>query len=348
MRRIAMLLVVLALARPVAAQTVVVDTVAKEIVISVGSLNIPALTPYDQHISPPPIDFTWPATGWAKGYRIEIVDSSGNVLPQELLHHAGVANLDRRQLLYPMAERLFAVGKETGAVMLPGSMGVPLTAKQHLLLYFALVNPTERQVHGATLRLIVAWRPEGDGAPRNVLPIAIDAYPVVGRSSTFPVPPGTFVIHSDFTLPVAGHIRELGGHLHDFGVEVRLEDVESGKVLAKLSADRGDDGRLRGVERTRFLLRLRGLPLQANRRYRVVGVYDNSTCATVTGAMAGLGGVFEPDDMRAWPTVDVRNADYQADLAWLRGQGGHGSHHDAGDMETATPAQSCASSARKS
>jgi hypothetical protein len=335
MRRLSRLALLLAFVRPLSAQTVTIDSTAHEIVISVGALDIPALTPYDHHDSPAPLDFSWPATGWVRGYRLELVDSLGKVLPREMLHHAGVANLDRRQLLYPMAERLFAVGKETDDVMLPGSMGVPLSANQHLLLYFALVNPTDREVRGATLRLSVAWRPEREGAPRAVLPIAIDASPVVGRTSTFLVPPGQYTIASEFTLPVAGHIRELGGHLHDHGVELRLEDAESGKVLAKLAAKRFDDGRLREVERTRFLFRLRGLPLKANHRYRVVGVYENPTCTAITGAMAGLGGVFEPDDIRAWPAVDTAHADYRADLAWLRAQGaGMGAHHEEGAMDS--------------
>src|SRR6266849_6556186 len=85
-----------------------IDSARSEALITIGPLRIPASTPYNHHFAPPPAPFTWPATGWVGGFRIELLDSAGRILPREMLHHAGVTNLDRRQLAYPIAERLFA------------------------------------------------------------------------------------------------------------------------------------------------------------------------------------------------------------------------------------------------
>jgi hypothetical protein len=306
---------------------VVVDSVRRVVVVSVGPVTIPASVPYDQHVGPAPIDIEWPVSGWIRGFRIDVVDSSGLALPRELLHHAGIANADRRQLVSPAAERLIAAGRETDAVLLPESMGVPLDRGSHLLVYFALVNPTSAEIAGAMLRVELAWTPERATGPRDVLPFALDAYPVLGAASTFDAPPGRSEQRREFTLPVGGHLRALGGHLHDYGVEVRLEDVASGAVLARIAATRAADGRVTDMSRTRFLLKRHGLRLDANRRYRIVGVYDNPTASTIHGAMAGLVGVFTPDDVRRWPALDRCDPEYLADQAWLMTQEStHGSH----------------------
>lgn len=326
-------IVLVFLARALSAQTVDVtfDAARHEASITIGPLHVPAATPYNHHFSQRPVEFAWPASGWVQGFRVELVDSAGRALPREMLHHAGVANLDRRQLAYPTAERLFAAGRETAPVILPGSFGIPLVGKQRLLLYYALANETSREVHGATLRITMPWMDADADGVRTLMPIYFDAHPTLGAPSTFDVAAGRTVTSAEFVLPASGHLRYLGGHLHDFGVELRLEDAASNEVLARLEADRDDHGRVLGVARTRFLLKWNGLRLHADRRYRVVAVYDNPTCAPVAGAMGVLVAVFAPDDMTRWPAVDTTDASYLKDLAWLNeangGDAGEAHHH---------------------
>ena len=302
-----------------------------EVIIMAGPIHLPPTTPYDHHLESAPIAFAWPVSGWARGYRVDLIDRDGRVLSREMLHHAGIANLDRRQVAYPIVERLFAAGRETTPVMLPASMGVPLARDVHMLLYYALMNPTDRDVDGATLRVTITWIPERAQGPKNVLPLTLDAFDANGGRSTFDVPPGTMVTTAEFTLPIGGRVRLLGGHLHDYAVEIRLEDVVSGRVLARLSAERNSDGTIRGVSRARFLLHPGGLRLEANRRYRVVGVYDNPTCSTVGGGMAFLAGPFVPDDVRRVPAVDRADPVFQKDLAlFAGGEESEGQHsHDS-------------------
>lgn len=307
-----------------------VDSERREVVLTVGPIRIPEATPYSHH-SESHLRFRWPVRGWARGYCFELFDAAGRALPRELLHHAGVANLERRQLPYPFVERLFAVGRETGPVMLPASMGVPMAPDQQLVFYYALVNATASPIDGVMLRLSIAFTPEGAGRPRSVFPLSLDADPKPpGGTREFDVPPGVSATSAEFQLPVGGWLRAVGGHLHDYAVEIRLEDVTTGARLARLRAKRHADGRLISVSSTRFVFKRRGLRLAANRRYRVVGVYDNPTSVTIPGgAMAFMAGPFIPDDERRWPAIDGTDPAFRQDLAGLLGEGAHAEHaHD--------------------
>src|SRR5688572_23245687 len=71
---------------------VIVDSARRVVIVSVGPVTIPAFVPYDQHVGLAPIGIEWPVSGWIRGFRIDVVDSSRRVLPRELLHHAGIAN----------------------------------------------------------------------------------------------------------------------------------------------------------------------------------------------------------------------------------------------------------------
>ena len=322
-----------------------VDSARREITLTARGISIPAGMTYAHHALESAVRFQWPVDGWVHGYRLDVVDSSGRPMPRTAFHHGGVANLDRRQLAYPIAERLFAAGQETRPVMLPSSMGVPISTSEHLLFYYALVNPGATPIENATVRLTVAWIP-ATSRPRTVLPVFFDANPSTGVRRSFDLPPGRSTTRAEFTLPVGGKLRGLGAHLHDHAVEIRLEDVQSGKVLARLSTIRRDDGTLISVAQTKFLLKRGGLRLAAGRAYRVVSVYDNPTCATITdGAMAFLAGPFVPDDTSKWPVLDRTDERFTADYATLLGNTaiGHEGHEEEAHAGHAyhEPAQAC-------
>jgi hypothetical protein len=313
---------------PVTSVTVRNDVDRREVVVTAGPIVLPAASSYTHHPPEARMQFQWPAAGWLRGYRIDLLDADGRVLPREMIHHAGVVNLERRQLAYPLVERLVAAGRETRPVMLPESMGVPLAAGQKLLMYYALVNPTDRVMKGATLKLTVTWTPESTRTPAPAFPVYLDANPrPTGGTRSFDVPVGVSVTSSEFTLPIAGRLRALGAHVHDYAVEMRLEDVLTGKVMARIKTKRQPDGRIVSVSMTRFLFKRGGLRLAANHPYRVVAVYDNPTSKMIPdGAMAFLVGPFIPDDVRLWPAVDSADKVFQEDLATLLGKTAHAGH----------------------
>lgn len=274
-----------------------------EIVISVGPLVIAPATPYSHHAEEAYHQIEWPASGWLRGYRVDLVDSTGTPLPRALLHHAGMANLDRRQIAYPMAERVFAAAHETKPVSFPGAIGLPLVRGQRMVLYYALVNPDTVAIQGVTLQVRIRWARNRETL-QVVLPFYASAKEDTKESISFDIPAGRSSTSAEFILPAGGWLRALGGHLHDHGVELRLEDVASGKVLARIRARRAENGRLLNVGRTIFPWKQRGLRLRAHHRYRVVAVYDNPTDTTIRrGAMGFLAGAFIPEDVNSFSSV---------------------------------------------
>jgi hypothetical protein len=322
---------------------VVVDTTATEIRVTVRGLRIPAAAAY-AHAREERFDVIWPATGWLRGYRIDVVDSLGNQMPAGSLHHAGVANLDRRQLAYDVPERLVAAGLETRPFVLPGRLGIPVSAGQRLVAYFMLVNVTGSDLEEVAVRFSFPWTPVGSARrPVDVFPVFLNAYHARDGIS-FDVPPGRSETRDEFVLPVGGRMRVVGGHLHDFAEEIRLEEVETGRVLVRLRADKGADGTLRRLPIAKFPLTRGGLRLEANRRYRVVAVYDNPGCETLkAGAMALLAGPFAPDDVSRWPAVDPARALYLAPGVSMHrapgeaGTSDHGEHHGHAKPRAACP-----------
>ena len=143
-----------------------------------------------------------------------------------------MVNFSRRQLLYSAAERLMGAGTETDdEISVPKTIGVPMTPGMKLGMYVAWHNDTGKDLDGVYLKLTMLWTPKNQNPrPVNSLPIYMDVNLTVGGSNTFDVPPGKSSKAYEFTLPVGGRLLGVGGHMHDYGVGVRLEDAETGKV----------------------------------------------------------------------------------------------------------------------
>jgi hypothetical protein len=277
--------------------------------------------------------FKWPVEGWFRGFKIEVLAEDGTPLPRHIIHHMIMVNYDRRQLLYSAAERLMGSGTETDDASNPRTIGVPLPASTNLGLYIASHNDTGKDLNGVQLRLTMQYSPRNTvPRPLSVMPIYMDVNLTVGGTNTFDVPAGKSSKTYEFTLPVGGRLLAVGGHLHDYGVRVRLEDAESGRVLATVNATRDKNGRVTKVGRKLFGVSGAGLRLREGHRYRVIGEYDNPTGEMIhNGAMAHMVGLFAPDNLAKWPAIDPADATYQKDLASLRGRGQsenmEGHHH---------------------
>jgi hypothetical protein len=327
------------------------DEVAREVVVDLGPFDVPAMEPGNASShghgamagaapgthgeASPLMPFAWPIDGWLQGFQVRVTDGQGRELPRHVLHHMIGVNFDRRQLAYPIPERFFGIGTETADVALPSSLGVPMAEGQQLALYASWHNDTGHDLGPVYVRVAMDYTSREGGADvTDVLPAYFDTDYVVGGDNTWDVPPGRSERAWDFTVPVSGGLLGVTGHLHDFGHHVRLEDAETGEVLVRLDGQRDEEGRLLAVE-TRFFrkwLGLRSDPLRllAGHRYRVVGVYDNPGDETIAdGAMAHIVGVFSPDDVAAWPTLDKQSELVELDLISLpaRMGDGHAEHH---------------------
>ena len=323
--------------------TVTVDSSRKELVITAGPFELPNMPPMDEgqmmdhgtsHDTPIQ-RFSWPIDGWLRGFELELSDAQGNPVSRGVIHHMIMVNFSRRMLLYPASERLMGAGTETEDIKVPKTIGVPMTPGMQLGMYVAWHNDTGKDLHGVQMKLKMLWTPKNQNPqPVNSLPIYMDVNLTVGGSNTFDVPPGKSEKAFEFSLPVGGRLLGVGGHLHDYGVRVRLEDVETGKVLTVVNASRDSSGKVTKVSRKLFGVSGEGLKLKGNHRYRVVGEYDNPTGEVlVKGAMAHMSGLFAPDDLNEWPKIDQSNAAYQRDMAALQARGsGGGEGHSHGEQ----------------
>lgn len=318
--------------------TVKIDSSSHQVVITAGPFSLPNMPSGDAHAGTdhgashdtPVQHFAWPVEGWLRGFRLEVRDAEGNLLPRDLMHHVLMVNFDRRQLLYQAAERLLGAGTETGDARIPATIGVPLEIGTDLGFYVAWHNDTGEDLEGVQLRVIMEYLPDNQNPrPVSVLPIYMDVNLTVGGTNTYDLPPGRSEKAWEFTMPINGRLLGVGGHMHDYGIEVRLEDAESGGELISVETTRDRSGKVEGVSRRLPGVRGRGVKLEAGHRYRVVGIYDNPLDETiVNGAMAHIVGIFSPDNLEDWPEIDPRNPVYQRDLAALQERGGGGEEHD--------------------
>ena len=140
---------------------------------------------------------------------------------------------------------------------------------------------------------------------------------VFGGSNAFTVPPGRSTRTYDFSVPLAGHLLAVGGHLHDHGVGLRLVDTRSGKTVVRILPKEDRDGRIVGMSRKLFGIRGLGPKLRPGRVYRLVVEYDDPTGEPLAHVMGSIAGLFVPDDLRRLPALDPDNPAYLADMAWL-------------------------------
>lgn len=331
---------------PAQAVTTTVDSARREIVIVAGPFMVPAIDPemvkemvkemetdpgamhHDEEVRV--FRFDWPVDGLGRAFRVEVRDSSGALLPRSLLHHLVAINFDRRQFIYPAAERLFGTGKESPEIgKLPGTLAVPLDKGQRLGFYIAWHNDTGKDLSGVSVRIVINWVSSRYARLYTpVLPIYLDVNNDVGGNNTFDIPPGRSSKAFEFEAPTSGKMIGLTGHMHDYGAALRFEDAETGKVLVRLSAKRDPAGRILGVSRKIFFFR--PLKLREGHRYRIVAEYESPLQKTVSdGAMGSIEGVFAPDSPSRWPAIDPDNPTFIKDIESLRvivpsaGEGGN-------------------------
>lgn len=317
---------------------VTLDRGKREVVVIAGPFTVPSMPAGMKHEemdmmadhSTPVIRFEWPVEGWFRGFSIEIVDAAGKPIDRRLVHHLIAINFDRRQLLYPSYERIFGIGQETEDAFIPKSIGIPMKPATKLGMYLAWANETGKDLEGVQVRLKLAYSPTNlNPRPLDALPIYMDVNLTVGKGNTYDIPAGKSEKSWEFTPPVSGRLLGVGGHMHDYGVAVRLEDAESGKVLSQIVSTRTPDGKLLKIGRRLFGVTGEGLLLKAGKKYRVVGVYDNPTGETIVkGAMAHMVGLFAPSDVSKWPALDLTDEQLQDDLAYLSEMGNKGHKHD--------------------
>jgi len=317
--------------------TVTVDSSRRQVVLRAGPFTIPAAggdgahAHHGSHDAPgsqtPFLTFSWPVSGWLYAFDISLVDGQGRPLPRGLIHHVNMMNLERRALLYDAVERTLAAGSETANVELPRTVGFPMSAGTPMGILAAWANESGTAVTDVYLVVEYRWSPTKlNPRPVDVLPLYMDVnYRGAGLSASYDLPPGRSEASHEFTMPIDGRLLGAGGHLHDYAIAVRLEEVESGKEVVRLKATLDQHGTIQGVEQKIFGVRGDGIRLRQGRRYRVIAEYDNPTGATIpSGAMGIMIGLFAPSRLQDWPRADPAIPGIKADLTAILGGAAQG------------------------
>ncbi len=294
-----------------------VDSATNVVVISAGLFHLPETVEHG-HDYTQMMRFEWPVEGWMRGFTIKLTEPDGTPIPQSILHHFVAVNFERRQLVYPVVERLFAVGQETSPVLLPEMVGVPLDLGTQLGMYAMWINTQNRELD-VHLEVRIPYLPSDRKPMIEVLPLYVDVNNVIGEISDYDVMPGVSTRSWEFETATSGRLIMAGGHLHTFGKFLRLENAETGEVVVQLNADADEDGNVYDIERKILGVPGQGVRLEAGQRYRLVAQYDNLGTLTIKeGAMAHLMGIFAPDDMTDWPAIDETLDIFQLDMAGLQ------------------------------
>ena len=213
-------------------------------------------------------------------------------------------------------------------MLLPSSVGIPLDVDARLGLVAAWSNTTNADVEDVWLRVVFRFTPSRMvPAPIAVLPVGFDVGYAVGTTDAYDLPPGHSIKAREFIMPINARILAVSGHLHRHGVAVRLEDVESGRVLVDLRPVKTVEGAIEQMPVRLLGIRGEGLRLRAGRRYRVVGEYDNTSDVTIPGgAMAVMATLVRPDCLQCWPAIEDSDPHFARDLATLPGAGWAGTN----------------------
>lgn len=307
---------------------VTADPRRNEITVELPPVDLPAGAGHDGAAQPPVSLAQLPAGGAIFGFRTEVVDGTGRVLPAELLHHFNLIDPSQRELFLPIARRMAAAGRETGTVRIPWLLfGAPVQRGAQVVASAMLHNPTPESYRGVRARLILSYTPDRRPWPLfRAFPWQLDvAFPAGDKS--FDLPPGRSEQVYEGRPAVPGDIVVIGGHLHDHGVSIELWDATRGDLIwrGEPVRDSGDGVVSVPVGKLYSLTRM-GARIVPEHRYRVRVVYDNPTGRVVpAGGMGVVGGLFVPDRNVPWPAVDPLDSLYQRDLrhflrlhgAWL-------------------------------
>jgi hypothetical protein len=314
------------------AAAVTVDERRREIVIDLPPIPLPAHTGHHGDGGyPPVVRVEFPVSASLYGFRVEVVDAEGRLLPSELLHHYNLIDPGNRELFLPIARRVLAAGKETGSHRLPRLLfGVPIERGAVLVANAMLHNPTTVNYGQVTTRLVLhyvpaeKWFPIFDGYP-----FQLDvAFPVGDKS--FPLPPGRSTRSYEARPAIPGRIVAVGGHVHEMATRIELSEVESGKVIWSAAPEVDTEKNVVGVPVGKLygLFRV-GVTIRPDRTYRVTVEYDNPTGRTVeAGGMGVVGGLFVPARGVGWPPADTTDALFIQDARhFLRVDQTAGHHH---------------------
>jgi hypothetical protein len=272
------------------------DAGSRVLTVRLGPLDLPAHQTHHEIAQSPNEFFTIPFDGWLTAYHPQLTDAAGRRLPNRLLHHVAFFNTARADFLCPQKpEHIFGAGGEMNDWPDQPGFGYRVHQGDRILVSTMFHNETARNYPQVFLEVEMDYQPASASGPKlkNVYPAWFD---VKGCGpSGYDLTPGRNVTSDQFTLGYSGKLIGVGGHLHDYGRTLILEDSTHNQTIATLAAKLNAQYQMVSIP-VKLFTRSGGYPLKKGQVVKVTAIYDNPTGKPIPeGAMGIAVGYFLPD-----------------------------------------------------
>jgi hypothetical protein len=267
--------------------TVSNDESRHEFTLRLGPWNLPGRAGMNV-AQAPDLHWTVPLDGWFTAYHPRLVDAAGNALPGRLLHHVAVYDADHANFLCPSKpEHIFGAGGEMADWPAIPGLGYRVRQGDKVLITTMFHNDGAASYPQTYLEIKIDYQPLITGGPElpGVRPVWFDVKEC--GDSSYDLKPGRNVTSGEFTLDSSGRLMGLGGHLHDYGEQLTLEDDTTHQRIANLKAKIDAQGHLISIPVVQFSEE-RGLPLAKGDEMKVTAVYDNPTGKYLPDSAMGI------------------------------------------------------------
>jgi hypothetical protein len=272
------------------------DAATHTIILREGPITLPAHTSHMIMPQPPDVYWTIALDGWLLAYAPRLVDANGNAVPGTVLHHTAFWNTNRADFLCPnKEEHIFGAGGEmTNWAQVPG-YGYRVEKGDKIRIETMVHNPTDTSYDKVYLEVSIPYQDAAAGAAlKNFYPAWMDAKSC--GNSGYDLPAGKSEKTGTVAVKYSGVLLGVGGHMHDYGKEIVLQDTTRKETVASLEAKVDEQGHLVSMPTVMFFDR-GGYKFAAGDILKIDATYDNPTGKLLRdGAMGIVVGYFVPSD----------------------------------------------------
>jgi hypothetical protein len=294
---------------PAAKLAVSQDASANLLKVRVGPVKLAAHADHMAVAQPRDSYLTIPFDGWLVAYHPRVVDASGTAVSAKVLHHVAFWNTGRSDFLCPnKEEHIFGAGGEMNDWPAIPGVGYRVRNGDRVRISTMFANPGDTAFPELYLDVQVEYRAAStEAAPlKSVYPTWFDVEEC--RESGYDLEPGKSFTAARFTMKFQGALLGVGGHLHDYGRGLVLDDVTHKSAIANLKPQTDPSGRLLSIPVISFA-DSGGYRLEPGQVLRVTATYDNPTGRyLLEGAMGIVVGYFLPDQDSALVAFERRRA----------------------------------------
>jgi hypothetical protein len=275
-----------------------VDAAAHTVTLRVGPMNLSAHTSHMKMAQPPDLIWEVPVDGWLLAYHPKLVDANGGAVPGTMLHHVAFWNENRADFLCPnKEEHIFGAGSEMTDWAEVPAYGYRVAKGDMIRIETMMYNPTAISYEKAYLEVVIPFQEASDtgaAARKNVYPAWMDVK-ACGDSS-YDVPAGKSEKTGTVTVKYDGVLLGVGGHMHDYGRQIVLQDASRKETVATLDAKSDEQGHLESIP-VKLFVQEGGYKFGAGDLLKISAKYDNPTGKLLReGAMGIAVGYFVADD----------------------------------------------------